>query len=681
MQRRPLSTLWIAVLMLAVAPAQAVWAEQGIEAATDRTTYNVGSDVRLEIIFPPGASVLPASSLVATVRYAGESKPLVDRAPLVHSGESSSAPGALDSGSDRSTGYHLIWKIPADARTGRYEIDLAGKDPNSGATVLSQTNAASFAVHRRLVEIERVELNKSLYTPGDRVQCHVVLKNLTDQSLSGLRVEFSDRYWPWIAAPTAEAAKSIVALAESLTLPAGAEHDLDSATAGVAGAVKQTAFHQYGVVVWDHERKTVLDIAFSALVIIQPPGIDSPRPYPGQYLYPELSAVNGFAYRHFYPPEAESPAITFDHDHTMWAPGANATVSFALANPTHAAWHAVQVVARLLSSAGSELATDVTDQQLDLASDGSSLHRSAAFALPAHEAGIDRVVVEVRDTNGGVLASNTLELGVNPLPKSILIFCAHEDDEGAYSGLARAAIENHIPVHYVYFTGGDAGSCDRYYERSCDAADAMNFGGIRMQETVASLGHLGVSRESIEFVGLPDGASGMIWYDHPQPSEPFLDPLLATDHAPYAGMVEPNVSYDRRSVVEAAKKLIEKYQPDVICTAHPGSAGHIDHIVNNYFVVKALQELAAEGRVPPQLRLLVDHAYKDQPPTPYHYQPLTFFISGEAAALAQEAWWFYQSQGGNVAEGHLRSFSQLSRTEELRQVLDWNEHQGWNERR
>ena len=77
----------------------------------------------------------------------------------------------------------------------------------------------------------------------------------------------------------------------------------------------------------------------------------------------------------------------------------------------------------------------------------------------------------------------------------------------------------------------------------------------------------------------------------------------------------------------------------------------------------------------------MDHAYKDQPPTPYHYQPLTFFISGEAAALAQEAWWFYQSQGGNVAEGHLRSFSQLSRTEELRQVLDWNEHQGWNERR
>jgi len=673
MLRGFLSTLWIAVLTLAVVSVRTAPAATGIDAATDRTTYNVGSDVGLKIGFPPGANVLPTSSFVATVRYAGESKPLVDRVPVV-------PPGASDSRSDRSTGYHLIWKIPPDARTGRYEIDLSAKEPSSGATVPIQTNAASFAVHHRLVQIERIALDKGFYTPGDPVQCHVVLKNVSHQSVSGLRVEFSDRYWPWIAAPSAEAAKSIVTLTESLALPAGAEHELDSTTAGVAVAVKQPAFHQYGVAVWDHERKTVLDIAFSALVIIAPPGVDSPLPYPGQYLYPELSGVNGFAYRHFYPPEAESPAITFDHDHTMWAPGSNATVSFTLANPTHAAWHAVQVVARLLSSAGSELATDVTDQQLYLASDGSSLRRSAAFTLPAHEAGIDRVVVEVRDA-GGVLAANALELGVNPLPKSILIFCAHEDDEGAYSGLARAAIENHIPVHYVYFTGGDAGSCDRYYERSCDAADAMNFGGIRMQETVASLGHLGVPREAIEFVGLPDGASGMIWYDHPQPSEPFLDPLLATDHAPYAGMVEPNVSYDRRSVVEVAKRLIEKYQPEVICTAHPGQATHIDHIVNNYFVVKALQELAAQGRVSPHLRLLVDHAYKDQPPTPYHYQPLTFFVSGEAAALAQEAWWFYQSQGGNVAEGHLRSFSQLSRTEELRQVLDWNEHQGWNEKR
>src|SRR2546422_1673947 len=38
-----------------------------------------------------------------------------------------------------------------------------------------------------------------------------------------------------------------------------------------------------------------------------------------------------------------------------------------------------------------------------------------------------------------------------------LIFCAHPDDEGAHHGVIRAAVENHIPIHFVYFTSGDAG--------------------------------------------------------------------------------------------------------------------------------------------------------------------------------------------------------------------------------
>ena len=127
MQRRFLTSLWVAALMLAVVP---VWAGQGIEAATDRTTYNIGSEVHLKIAFPPGADVLPASSFVASVRYGGESKPLVDQAPLVPSGGPSSASSALDSGSDRSTGYHLIWRIRfanPPAAPGNAHTDSQGK--------------------------------------------------------------------------------------------------------------------------------------------------------------------------------------------------------------------------------------------------------------------------------------------------------------------------------------------------------------------------------------------------------------------------------------------------------------------------------------------------------------------------------------------------------------------------
>jgi hypothetical protein len=54
--------------------------------------------------------------------------------------------------------------------------------------------------------------------------------------------------------------------------------------------------------------------------------------------------------------------------------------------------------------------------------------------------------------------------------------------------------------------------------------------------------------------------------------------------------------------------------------------------------------------------------------------------------LAQEAGWFYQSQNsspqsGNHALGHLRSFDQLRRVEVHWQILDWKDHEGWNEKR
>jgi hypothetical protein len=76
---------------------------------------------------------------------------------------------------------------------------------------------------------------------------------------------------------------------------------------------------------------------------------------------------------------------------------------------------------------------------------------------------------------------------VNTLPKSILIFCAHEDDDTAHPDIIRAAVENDIPLHVVYFTSGDVGGCDRYYMHSCDPERAMDFEEVRMNEVPASL--------------------------------------------------------------------------------------------------------------------------------------------------------------------------------------------------
>ena len=310
------------------------------------------------------------------------------------------------------------------------------------------------------------------------------------------------------------------------------------------------------------------------------------------------------------------------------------------------------------------------------------LKQEVSFTLPRDASGLYHIEVQIADAAGQTIATNDLELGVNPLPKSVLVFCAHEDDDGTQMGFIRSLVENQIPLHMVYYTSGDAGSCDRYFQHSCGPAEALNFGAIRMQEARAAMGHLGVPPDNIIFLGLPDGGTGKIWYDHPKSSDPYLAVLLASDHAPYDGLFRTNLSFARDAVVEATEEIIKKFQPEVIFTVHPPSEGHIDHIVNNYFVVKALQEMLRAGAVSPATELRVDRIFdpKSHPATPYQYEDHEFYVSGDAMALAQEAGWFYQSQGGNREQGNLRTWDQLLRSEGYRKVLDWKEHEGWNEK-
>ncbi|HEV2177457.1 MAG TPA: PIG-L family deacetylase [Terriglobia bacterium] len=653
---------WIVASVLGLLLASVDAGAQAVRVVTDRPSYNAGSEVRVEVVPMPDQSV-SGPHLAASIRYAGETQPVASHIPLRAAAAHTSKTSAV---------YAPLWRIPPSARAGRYEIDLDGA---------SGTDAASFVIYRKLVQVERIELGKTFYTSGDPVECAVIVKNLTAKPLKGLRVEFSDRYWPWIAGPADQAKSSIVPLSTNLALASGQAREIRSAHAGVAAVVKQPTVHQYGVVVWDHDRKNVLDIAFSKLTLIHPMGVDSPRPYPGQYAYPNLGAVHFDAYRHFYPPSLDSAAIEFDRSHTMFPAGGSAEISLALRNPTSKPWHGVSIGARLLAADGSEVAKQALAEPADLAPGGSPLNKSLAFKLPA-AAGVYRVEVTAADASGNLLAASALELAANPLPKSIMVFCAHEDDEGGHAGMIRAAVENHIPIHFVYFTSGDAGACDRYYEHSCGPDEALNFGAIRMDETRAVLGHLGVPRDDIDFLGLPDGGSGKIWYDHVPESNPYVSVLLAGDHAPYEGLYRPNLAYARDTVVEAVKELIRKFQPEVIITAHPPAEGHIDHIVNNYFVVKALQELLRQGAVSPEVKVLVDRVYdpKTMPATPYHYAQHDFYVSGEAAALAQEAGWFYQSQGATSAEGYLHDFDKLRRSEPYREVLDWKEHEGWNDK-
>jgi len=651
------------------------WPQDTLKAVTDNVSYNVGSEVRLKIFLSPSEHPrLAPFDISANIRYAGEKEFLQERNVEIASRLN---PG----GKETATEYQTLWKIPEEARTGRYEVDAVLTDSQSREALLVARRVASFAVYRKLVKIESIQLDRTFYTPGDSVACKVKLRNLTGHTISNLRVEFSDRYWPWTAQTSERAEVDVVTIGEALSLPAGGEQELQSAKAAVAKQVQQPSVQQYAVVVWDHERKNIYDIAFSPEVFIQPGGITEPKPYPLQYIYPNLDAVNVTSYRHFYPAGLDSAAIQIERDHTMFASGSEVTLRFSVRNPTDQPWRGVTIRARLLDPQGKELAAKPVATGVNLGPGSSALAEETKFALPPGQNGIFRAQMEVSDTSGETMATRVLELAANPLPHSILIFCAHQDDEGAHAGIIRAAVENHIPIHIVYFTCGDAGSCDRYYEHSCAPAEALNFGALRMEEARRSLGHLGVPRENIYFLGLPDGGSGQIWYDHVEVSSPYLSVLLASEHAPYEGVAQSNLPYARHAVVEAAKRFIREFHPEVIYTGHPDER-HVDHRTNNWFVVKALQELLHEGAVPADLTLLTDQVYGPGPQAhaPYHYQKHVLSVSGDVMSLAQEAHWFYQSQGGNRELGRLHTFDQLPRVEVHWQILDWKDHEGWNEK-
>ncbi len=442
-------------------------------AVTDYTNYNAGSEVRIRL--QSGANA------TASIRYAGEQSPV--------------AAGIAVRGSD----YAPLWNIPWNARTGRYEVDLT---PAGGAPV---HNATSFAVHRQLAKVISVELDKTFYTPGDSVNPRIVVRNVSNRPLNNLQVEFEPYNYPWVAPPPDEPPLWKHIVASSLSLAPGAEKTFNVQKATVIEAEKQPLIDYYSVVIRDsRDPDRIYDLAFAPPAFTAPPNTEYPKQYPFLYLYwHEADVPRSEAYRHFYPPVFVSSAIAFDTRHTMFRMGEAPSVRFWI-HPDGSEYRK-SISLRVFNQAGQQIETESPQRPLV------GLHAVTLRPVPP---GVYLVEVSVHAPSGAAIARSQLEFAVNPLPKSILVFCAHEDDDTAHPGIIRAAVENHIPIHFVYFTSGDAGGCDRFYSHSCDAARAMDFGEVRMDEARASLEHLGVPRENLFFLGLPDGGLEQIWDHH-----------------------------------------------------------------------------------------------------------------------------------------------------------------------
>ena len=665
--------------------------EISVEGAPADSGFNVGS----------------VATIRATVKgIAGDARRYAVFTEIQYAGTTSTTSVQMDRVAEPRQGearYEIGWPIPAEAPTGLYTVAVRVQDRTARRTVAIKA-LRGFAAYKKLIQISHLALDKTFYNLGEPIQCEVTLENLTDAELKNLRVEFSNANYPWISLYSGEASANpdlaLKVLRDHLTLAARGTATIPMMSAGIASSLQgkqkevmgvgAPARHEktpppevdtYTVAVWNAERTILYDMQFTRPAIVRPPGRDLPKPYSGNFLHPYNSDIDFAQYRSFYAPGQVSPVITLEHSRTLYRGGDRARVVGTLRNSGDETWRDTELRATILDTAGKAVQKATLLSGINLGAAQVQAVAADAWAIPAHQApGTYRLRLELLGAGGRLLAETGTEIAVNRLPASVLVICPHEDDEYSYAGLIRAAVEAGIPVRVVILTGGDVGACERYYDKPCGPNEAREFGMVRMEESREALEHIGLTRDKVDIIGLPDGGSGAIWSQHVKPSNPFTSVYLACDHAPYEQVLKPNLPYARDSVIGTIEQIITDFHPALIALPHPDER-HVDHRTTNWFVIKACQELLREQRIDPQTVIWGDRVYGAGgfKPAPYKYEGVVVYLSGEAAALKQEMSWIYQSQDGNLAEGMKTIFSELPRQEEHVRILDWQEHEGWNE--
>ncbi|MGD1156747.1 MAG: PIG-L family deacetylase [Terriglobia bacterium] len=689
LQRR----LWWAVLAGGfLLMSQPLWgAEISVEGAPTDTGFNSGSLANLRATLRGVTGDANRYAVFAEIQYYGTTSTIsvqMNQLPQTKGGVAE---------------YEVDWPIPPQAPTGLYTLTLHVEDRTEHKIVEAQ-KVRGFVVYKKLVRISRATMDKTFYSVGEPIDCEVALENLSDHDLKDLRVEFSNANYPWISLFSKGGRQNpdlaVKALREHLDIPAGGTATIPMMPAGTAtflqGQQREVMgsglpmrnektpppeVDMYTVAVWNTDRTVLYDMQFTSPAIVRTWDRDLPKPYSRNFTHPYNSAIDYQKYREFYSPGEISPAITVDHSHTLYRPGDNVRIVATLRNPGEEAWNQAELRARILDSAGKELQTATLVAGINLVPGKTQAVAADAWAVPATLApGTYRVELAVVTAGGKPLARTNTEIALNVLPASLLVVCPHEDDEYSYAGLIRAAVEAHIPVKVMIVTGGDVGECERYYDKPCGPNEAREFGKVRMEESAQALEHIGLTRDRLAILGLPDGGSGAIWSEHQKSSDPFLSIYLACDHAPYENVYKPNLPYARDAVIEAIRQIITSFRPAMITLPHPDER-HVDHRTTNWFVIKACQELLKQKLLDPQTIVLADQAYGSGgfKPAPYKYQDAIIHLSGEAAALKQEMSWIYQSQDGNLAEGERTTLSELPREEKHLRITDWQEHEGWNE--
>jgi LmbE family N-acetylglucosaminyl deacetylase len=196
-----------------------------------------------------------------------------------------------------------------------------------------------------------------------------------------------------------------------------------------------------------------------------------------------------------------------------------------------------------------------------------------------------------------------------PARARVIVFAPHPDDETVgVGGLLFRLAHAGVPVRVVFITSGDG--YRRALEHAFDLthptdADYVALGKRRRQEAIAALGHLGVARRDVRFLGFPDGGLAELWRAHWLRTHPYTSPYTKESRPP-----EPEgAGYDGQDLTSVISGILLDFGPTVVVMPHPYDT-HLDHAHASYFVTEALGDLEASGVLSPDplvLTYLVHH--------------------------------------------------------------------------
>jgi LmbE family N-acetylglucosaminyl deacetylase len=245
-------------------------------------------------------------------------------------------------------------------------------------------------------------------------------------------------------------------------------------------------------------------------------------------------------------------------------------------------------------------------------------------------------------------AASGLQLGdILPLDltnvQSMLVVSPHPDDEVlGVGGLIQAAVSRGIDVRVLMMTNGDGQiytpiTLDRGLRAG--VTNHVTYGERRQRETTAAVAQLGLTEDSIYFLGYPDRGLLNLWKGNWNQDCPVRAIFTRAVDNPYTNAYNPLSRYCGSDVLGDVLNIINDFLPDIIVIPHPND-DHPDHRAAGNFTRLAVSLIQEEMPYfnPQVIGYLIHYGQFPQPRGYHLHQPLLppMPLSGE-----QNSWFRY----------------------------------------